>query len=352
MTPILSTTGGGSVRGFGRRRPVPSGPSGPSGPPTAVSATPVGTVENASNGKLNLTWTNTDATAQTRIYNGATLLATENAGTTTKSLTTLNANTAYTLTVKHYKDSIESAGSNFSQATTFRYVGDVISTAQGTYDSTNAGYSWTGTGYDKIRTCANGNNGTYTDCDAYSGNGLLHSDYVALRVRGDRDTAVTGTYTVPSGVTTVRIFITAHGGRGTYDAGALIDGNGGGAGATAARDITVSEGVEFPYSIGENGAYSYINKSGDSQKNLTCYAVDMAEGFGGPGSNAYRGDGHVSLGQTYNSDRVPRTAIYEQWGGGSGMTAGGSGYSRLYPYGNGSTNDYGLVGLLAIIENP
>ena len=352
MSPRMGRTGGAAARGFGKGTAV----RGPRGIPSVVSATAVGTVQSASDGKLNLVWTNTDVTAQTRIYNGATLLATANAGTTTVSLGVetyiLNANTAYTLTAKHYKDSIESAGSNFSQATTFRYVGDVISTAQGTYDSTNAGYSWTGTGYDKIRTCANGNNGTYTDCDAYSGNGLLHSDYVALRVRGDRNTAVTGTYTVPSGVTTVRIFITAHGGRGTYDAGTLIDGNGGGAGATAARDITVSEGVQFPYSIGANGEGSHINKTGDALKNLTCYAVDPADGFGGPGSNAYRGDGHVSAGQTDNSDRVPRTAIYEQWGGGSGMNAGGSGYSRLYPYGNGSTNDYGLVGLLAIVENP
>ena len=111
MTPILSTTGGGSVRGFGRRRPVPSGPSGPSGPPTAVSAT--ATVEG-----LDLAWTNGDAAAQTRIYNGATLLATANAAATTYSVTGLSGATAYTLTVKHFKNSVESAGSNFNSTTT------------------------------------------------------------------------------------------------------------------------------------------------------------------------------------------------------------------------------------------
>ena len=115
----MGRTGGSAARGFGKGTAV----RGPRGIPSVVSATAVGTVENASNGKLNLTWTNADATAQTRIYNGGTLLATENAGTTTKSFTDLIANTAYTLTVKHYKDSIESAGSYFSQATTYQYNG-------------------------------------------------------------------------------------------------------------------------------------------------------------------------------------------------------------------------------------
>ena len=145
MSPRMGRTGGAAARGFGKGTAV----RGPRGIPSVVSATAVGTVENASNGKLNLTWTNTDATSQTRIYNGGTLLATENAGTTTKSLTTLNANTAYTLTVKHYKDSIESAGANFSQATTYQYNGSVNSTSCAGANS-----------LDLYSNVANGNNGT------------------------------------------------------------------------------------------------------------------------------------------------------------------------------------------------
>ena len=142
MSPRMGRTGGAAARGFGKGTAV----RGPRGIPSVVSATAVGTVENASNGKLNLTWTNTDATSQTRIYNGGTLLATANAAATTYEVTTLNANTAYTLTVKHYKDSIESAGANFSQATTYAYNG--------------ANESEYCSGCDRRRSYANGNNGT------------------------------------------------------------------------------------------------------------------------------------------------------------------------------------------------
>ena len=84
----MGRTGGAAARGFGKGTAVVRGPRGI---PSVVSAT-------ATVGGLDLVWTNTDATSQTRIYNGATLLATANAAATTYSVTGLSGATAYTLT--------------------------------------------------------------------------------------------------------------------------------------------------------------------------------------------------------------------------------------------------------------
>ena len=358
MTPILSTTGGGSVRGFGRRRPVPSGPSGPSGQPSAVSATAVGTVNDASNGRLNLVWTNGDATAQTRIYNGATLLATADAAATTYSLTTLSANTAYTLTVKHLKAGVESAGSNFSAATTFRYYGNVISTAQGTNNDLVSGYSWTGSGYDKISTVANGDNGTFLQCGATDN---LSSDYCALRLSGPlAGNSLTGTYTVPSGVTAIKIFLCGAPGATGVDYPPF--GGGGGGGAVWGQTITgVTEGDTFLYTVGAALGYSRFYR-GDSLGASPNMAYPGA--YAAPGSDAIGGDaaaggyardpvsGNISNGITANAGRPPQASpVGAAYGGGGGVTSSGGtgGYSKGYPYGQ---DPVYYAGILAIVENP
>jgi len=60
MSPFLTTLGGGSARGFGRARGV----LGPTTAATSLSATQVGT-------SVQLSWTNTNATAQIRVYRAA-----------------------------------------------------------------------------------------------------------------------------------------------------------------------------------------------------------------------------------------------------------------------------------------
>jgi len=314
-------------------------PHGPSGAPTAVSATPVGTVANAADGRINLTWTNGDATAQTRIYNGGSLLATASAGATTYSVTGLNANTSYTLTVKHYKGGSESSGATFAAATTFRYNGYLISHARGTNDDTVSGFAWSGTGYDKISTYADGNNATYNQCPAGD---TLSSAYCQLRVTGP----ASGTYTVPAGVTAIRVFICAA-------PGATVGGaRGGGSGAVKALDIATSEGAQFAYSIGDLGAdTTFTQTSGDATPTpaITCYrGEDGNSGIGAAGGNATSA-GNTSAGLSANSGRTPNTANGASYGGGASDDTGSGGYSRLYPYGQDSSV---FGGILAIIENP
>ena len=305
MTPILSTTGGGSVRGFGRRRPVPSGPSGPSGQPSAVSATAVGTVNDASNGRLNLVWTNGDAAAQTRIYNGGTLLATENAGTTTKSLTTLNANTAYTLTVKHFKDSIESAGANFSQATTYQYNGSVNSTSCAGDNN-----------LDLYSNVANGNGGTssqlttagsYTCVTNYniSATGGTTSDANGWRTHEFNSSDTFAISSCDSGAV-VQVILAAGGGGSSTSVYRWGQGGGGGG------------SLEYNYATGVSaGNYSITIGAGGAPG--TTYSGNKGANTTGFGTTAYGGGRGGSMQHAPNS------------GGSSG---GQSGYGGNYPPGD------------------
>jgi len=336
--------------------------NGPSGPPSTVSATAVGTVNDASNGRLNLVWTNGDATAQTRIYNGATLLATANAAATTYSLTTLAANTAYTLTVKHLKAGVESAGANFSATTTFRYNGDVISTARGTNDDTVGGYSWSGSGYDKISTTANGNNGTYLACPPSD---QLSTDYCAFRVVGTLSgNQYDGTYTVPAGVTAIKIFLVGAPGLDGLDNPPV--GGGGGGGAIWGQTITgLTEGDTFRYAVGagEGGAmYSQfykLNSAGALSPSMTYPGAYASEGGtaydADAGAGGYARDpvsGNNSNGIAANAGRLPQASpVGAAYGGGGGVTSSGGvgGYSKGYLYGQDSGS---FAGILAIVQNP
>ena len=116
MTPILSTTGGGSVRGFGRRRPVPSGPSGPSGPPSNGSFTG-DAVTSLTTSNTTLNWTNADAAANVYLYKDSVFVS--NLGVNATSTTqTGTLNTSYLYEVSAYKNGIESAKYNMGGAKT------------------------------------------------------------------------------------------------------------------------------------------------------------------------------------------------------------------------------------------
>ena len=349
MSPRMGRTGGAAARGFGKGTAV----RGPRGIPSVVSATAVGTVENASNGKLNLTWTNTDATAQTRIYNGATLLATENAGTTTKSLTTLNANTAYTLTVKHFKDSIESAGANFSSATTYHYNGFETATACGA----SAGAH----GYDNhnlYSVVADGNNGP-TSLRAKEAMSTSCGVYLRLTEHtGESQLDNVGFTTPSSGTTQLVVFAAGAGGgagdtRGGAAGGAVYgavwnvpaDQNWGysvGAGGISATNL--AEGGDFGI-----GGQTYLNLAGalrlqcaggsgagsdggtataggDNRNDITYItgSITNGGGGGGAGSAALGGgtQGNPSV-LTFYFDSDGRGVQTQSWGGGGASQSDG-----------------------------
>ena len=287
MSPRMGRTGGAAARGFGKGTAV----RGPRGIPTAVSATAVGTVANASNGKLDLVWTNGDAAAQTRIYNGATLLATANAGTTTKSFTDLIANTAYTLTVKHFKDSIESAGSNFSAATTFRYYADVISTGN------VGGY----TGYDIYNSVANGNNGTLDDITEFC---ALSAGITGkwLTVNGAVNTTIT-----PTVASNIHIWAVGRGGVGTNGTG----GGGGGSLVDVTRYVPANQQLNV-----------YVNHGSWSQYGLAIvysgqWDVSVQDGTQeGDGGNS-RNNNPTCYERARETDREPNVCNASTQGGGS-----------------------------------
>ena len=107
MSPILSSFGGGSSRGFGRG----GARLGPTTVPTSLALTATGTT-------VSLTWTNTDNTSQIRVYRGASLVTTLSAASTSYTNTGLSANTSYSFTVKYFKDAIEGSASNTASITT------------------------------------------------------------------------------------------------------------------------------------------------------------------------------------------------------------------------------------------
>ena len=86
---------------------------------TRAVASPTGLTASAvSTSAIDISWTNTDETAQTRVYRGGSLVTTVNAAVTTYSDTGLSGGTEYTYTVRHYKNSVESVDSTSDSATT------------------------------------------------------------------------------------------------------------------------------------------------------------------------------------------------------------------------------------------
>ena len=117
MTPILSTTGGGSVRGFGRRRPVPSGPSGPSGPPSGGSFTS-DDVTSLTTSRTRFTWTNADAEANVYLYRDSVFVSDLGVNATNSGFQSGVLATSYLYEVSAYKNGIESAKYNMGGAKT------------------------------------------------------------------------------------------------------------------------------------------------------------------------------------------------------------------------------------------
>ena len=123
MTPILSSFGGGSARGFGRGRTAVLGPTTVA---TSLSATPAST-------SVQLSWTNTDNISQIRVYRAATLVTTLSAASTTYTNTGLSSSTGYSFTIRYFKDNIEGSASNTATTTTLAPEGQQAYTTPGTY---------------------------------------------------------------------------------------------------------------------------------------------------------------------------------------------------------------------------
>jgi hypothetical protein len=126
MSPFLTTLGGGSVRGFGRGRRIISGPTTAA---TSLSATPAST-------SVQLSWTNTNATAQIRVYRAATLVTTLSAASTTYTNTGLSSSTSYSYTVVYIENGIEGPASNTATTTTLAASGQMAYTTAGTFTFT------------------------------------------------------------------------------------------------------------------------------------------------------------------------------------------------------------------------
>ncbi len=156
MSPFLSTLGGGSVRGFGRGFGR-AGLLGPLGAPTNLSSSAPTT------GQVALNWTNGDATAQTQIYRGGSLVTTVSAGITSFTNTGLANFTGYSYYVVHIKNNILSANSNTSSVTTLPAPPSNLSyTANSTSQLT---LSWTN-GDNSATTTIYRNGGYLTDVGA------------------------------------------------------------------------------------------------------------------------------------------------------------------------------------------
>jgi hypothetical protein len=142
-----------------------------------------------------------------------------------------------------------------------------------------------------------------------------------------------GTYTVPSGVSTIKVYVTGGGGGGgshnTDDAQ-----GGGGAGGTAIKLYTVTPNQQFSYSIGTGGTASSGNTNssgtggGASYFNSTLigYGGNRPTGWavGGRGGNASGGDLNL-YGDDGHTGNIDGQGSEESGGNGGSSYWGGAG---------------------------
>jgi hypothetical protein len=157
MSPVLSTFGGAGARGFGR-----AGLLGPTTAATSLSATQVGT-------SVQLSWTNTNATAQIRVYRGASLVTTLSAATTTYTNTGLSQGTSYSYTVAYFANGIQGPISNTATITTLNIsITNITDDGYGTW-TTNWSKSTTSNLY-RIRFYVDNSEYTSTTNTSLTGN--------------------------------------------------------------------------------------------------------------------------------------------------------------------------------------
>lgn len=168
-------------------------------------------------------------------------------------------------------------------------------------------------------------------------------------------TNATNTWTVPAGVTKVRVLCIAGGGGGSgAQDGDTYAGTGGGAGGTAYGIYTVTSGQEISIDVGAGGAGGSSDAAGSpgsaSSFGLYCSASGGSGGHYGPYNDQSISPGGAGSGGSINfqgqSGNVP-TILYNglviggngggaTWGGSGGCGVGGLPESGHYPGGGGA----------------
>jgi len=346
MSPFLTTLGGGSVRGFGRafRRII----SGPTTAATSLSATPAST-------SVQLSWTNTNAAAQIRVYRAATLVTTLSAASTSYTNTGLSSETSYSYTVVYIENGIEGPASNTATTTTLAASGQQAYTTAGTYTFTvPAGVTYISA------FCVGAGSGNNNNGDNNSGTGGSTSYVNDISVTPGESLTVN----VPEGFTGIgtagerRAYISRSGTKlvaaksgyssadqtGTYSdggsGGANTNGGGGGAGGYGGNTKTGGDagnqnqvgqiGVSG-YGAGGGGGGGGNTSNFPPNPNINDFAYSNYGGGGGGGGVGLLGSGSRGAGGAATNGGTGGA------GGSGGNTGGSGGASTNGSAGNGGT---------------
>ncbi|MEX0919373.1 MAG: cadherin-like beta sandwich domain-containing protein [Parcubacteria group bacterium] len=264
--------------------------------PTSLSATAVSTSQ------INLAWTNTDGTAETRIYRDDSLIDTVDAGVSSYNNTGLTAGTEYSYTVRHLKNGSESVDSNSDSAMTWYTIEYLVV----------GGGGGGGSGLFP--------NGVSAGAGGGGGGGAVVSSSATV-VHGSSGLAVT--VGAAGGITGGSGGIGGNGGASVFNGSTASGGGGGGA----------TNGDSSAARTGASGA------SGGGGGDPDGLGGGASNGFGGAnagGSNGGGGGGHASAGSGSTggngtaSSISGSSVIYGPGGGGGdsgGSATGGTGGS-------------------------
>jgi len=185
-----------------------------------------------------------------------------------------------------------------------------------------------------------------------------------------------GTYTKPSGITKVKVIVTAGGGSGGANNTADDVASGGGAGGTAIEVIDVSSVSTVTVTVGSGGAQvsgaSHGNAGGSSSFGSYCSATGGGGGregnsggvYGGAGGSATGGNINIEGGDGINGQDNVYSSSYESsfgnggssfWGGGGRGATHNNGAQAGKAYGSGGggsnalSNTYGAAGQGGIV---
>ena len=311
MTPMFGSRGGGSVQGFGRRhRSFAPGPP-PAPTSLSISSNSVGFSEPNVVASIGLSWTNTDASAQTRIYRNGSLYDTVSAGVSSYSLDeSLGASLSYT--VYHYKNNLESATGSSTSGTAASY--GTVTIFHGA-TSFNTPSTWNNSN-NSIECIGGGQGGQPAFACIYGGYGGEGGGYAARL-----NQSLSGTYTVSVGTGSVGasgMWQTASpGGDTTFSGPNTIRARGGNSSTTQLGTYTSQGGGS---NAGNNWAMG--GSGGGGAAYYTGY------GGQGPGGNGGCSNPSYLIGASGGSGG----ALYATGNSGNGGTGG---------YGNGSNGGSG-----------
>lgn len=145
------------------------------------------------------------------------------------------------------------------------------------------------------------------------------------------EAAIVGaTFTVPAGITKVKVILAGGGGGGGYAAAA--GGGGGGAGATMVLYLTVTPAQVLTYTVGGKGIAAPGPTDGDGTAGTNSTITVGASTFTARGGGGGESNGDFGLGGEPDFDAVITNRMMSSYGadGGYGTTKGGMGGSAVY----------------------